>query len=209
MDIEKAFSVCIAEVTCEGADAPPDYYAVTEAELDVLKLEAERKSLHTVPLESDSIVTVSAFQPDAAYVIKARVLRCLVGNIVTVIVEQQGEIQRVQRRRHFRVEIKLPLKVTSALEDDPFEFELKTTDVSGGGLKAILPREIPLGDTTSVALDLLDGRSWFQIAAKVLRCFPNGKGAFVTCFEFQDVSKKVMNLLLRFVTAEMRRTLNL
>lgn len=100
MDIEKAFSVCNVEVTPEGPDAASDVYAATEIVFDTLKLEASREGLHNVPLPADTAVTVRSFQQDAVYVMPGKVLHSIVGNTVMVLVEQTGEVQRVQRRKH-------------------------------------------------------------------------------------------------------------
>lgn len=207
MNIEKIFSVCNVEVSFEDDEALPDIYAATHAAEGELKLEAVRENLQRLPLETGEQVIIQSPLPDALYVMKARVVRCLVGNVVTVIVQQEGEIERIQRRRHFRVALSLPVK----LEGDSLSaaLDLVTEDISAGGLRVLSPEALGEGLWVRLRLDVGDGKPPIACKAQGIRCDAADGKRFYVSVKFRNMSEHDNERLTQVLMQEMRRAMNL
>ena len=209
MDLEKLFSVCNVEVTCEEDVDLPDIYAAAEAEGGRLKLNAMRHDLHRVPLEIGARVSLRSILPDAAYVMSGRVVSCLVGNSVTVVVEQDGEIERIQRRRFFRVQIALPVRIETSAADVPPLNDLVTEDASAGGLRIVSPRELTVGIAVRIFLDPGDDGPEIECRGEVIRSMPGDSRGKRLCVKFLDLAEQDKERLISVLTQEVRRQRNL
>jgi hypothetical protein len=87
--------------------------------------------------------------------------------------EHQGPLLP-DRRTAPRLQLALPLLITSHDRRVPFGTKCDTVDVAAGGVQVILPRALPTG--TRLRLDILCSSRYAK--AKVVRCRPRGDGTW-------------------------------
>jgi len=209
MDITKAFPVCNVEVSLRNGEGPPETYAAVHAEGKILIVEANRADLAGEPPEAGTDVTVRSMLQDAAYIMQAKVTHCLTGNLVTLAVAQEGEIERIQRRKHFRVEMAVPVTIENGAEGVPPPVALKTEDISGGGCRLLYDQEIAAGTIVKLKIDVGDGKPLIACQAEIVRCFPAVGGGFQVCARFLNLDDSANDRLVSVLTRELRNKMNL
>ena len=185
-----------AKVFREDEYADADLYIAFRAKGRRLSLEASRDRLqHAVP-QSDELIYVQSLWPDAAYRMRARVVECLLSNTVRLIAEQEGSIERIQRRRHYRVETQLPVKLLDITAGAERPLELVTRDVSTSGISFFSPVAVPEGHEVRIMLDIGADSPPVTCAATVTRCRKLDDGRFEHGLSFLDMREREVKCIL-------------
>lgn len=140
--------------------------------------------------------------------IKAKEFR---GNVAVYIIEPEGEIEKIQRRMDYRLDIVLngqiwlpDLDGTEAFNTEPIKVFSK--NLSGSGVCLVSDTEIPKGTETKVEIRLDDD---LAIIARciVLRVIPTEirkRKAFELGMRFTQIGKKEQESLIRFIFNQQR-----
>jgi c-di-GMP-binding flagellar brake protein YcgR len=126
--------------------------------------------------------------------------RRIVQGVPTLYVERPPRIEKVQRRSHFRVDLRLAAALSDLRPDsDPAEPIRGVVDsLSGGGFRICLPTELPAG--TPVRLRVSDEPlAGHALEARVIRCDRGGflsGPRFRACCEFVHLSEETRNLIV-------------
>lgn len=167
-----------------------------------------------VPMRTE--IEVKVFLPDGlrqfSAVVRGR--DSLHGGVLRI--EWPDESVRIQRREYVRVQMALPVDVTFRLEDMDKDETVKalTTDLSAGGVRLNLPRNIPAGTTVDLHIVPTDHPP-YQIRGRIVHAgqHENGPDKYPhwAAVEFLNVSTALRNDLTQFVFAvqreQMRRSL--
>jgi len=178
VELQKAFPVCRAKVFRHSDEENADCYSVLSAGNGRVTLEALRERLQNNPPKSGQKVFVQSLLSDAAYRMPARVVDCIEGNTIRLIVEQMGEIRHIERR------------------------------ISAGGASIISGNPVPEGHELSITIDLRDGHEPFKCAAAVVRCRPYGKDRYELGLSFRDVSERDSDRLVEALLKIARAQIN-
>jgi len=208
VELQKAFPVCRAKVFRHSDEENADCYSVLSAGNGRVILEALRERLQNNPPKSGQKVFVQSLLSDAAYRMPARVVDCIEGNTIRLIVEQMGEIRHIERRRYFRVKTELPIRVVDRSVEDAEEQILVSRDISAGGASIISGNPVPEGHELSITIDLRDGHEPFKCAAAVVRCRPYGKDRYELGLSFRDVSERDADRLVEALLKIARAQIN-
>lgn len=209
MELQKAFPVCRSKVFKEGEEDNADIYTISRVHKNRITLEAAPERIGRDLPESGDILFIESLLSDATYRMQVRVVDCLNATTVQLIVEQTGEIQRIQRRRYFRVETELPVCIVDRTANEQEPTTLITSDISAGGISAISESAMPEGHELILALDLHDGDKPFTCAATIRRCRPCGKDKYDLGIAFQNVSEHDADRLVQILLKIAREKINL
>lgn len=174
MDLEEAF---VAHgVTVRRADEAhrPGHFSVILASESRVILSAVSDYAGDLPTVGEE-VALSATHPDAIYRIAAVVQSLETGDHVTLSLQPAGPLERLQRRRNFRLGIRAPLRIKTPTHD---LLELVTEDLSAGGLRVFYPQAVRVGTEAILDLDLGEKSGPLRVNAVIVRCRPEADGRF-------------------------------
>lgn len=203
-DLATAFPMCEVKVFRPAAEHEAEVYWVTRAGGSRLNLETLAARLRHTPPQREEVVFVQSVMPDAVYRLHGRIAARLVGQYVSLIVEQQGELERIERRSGFRMPVRMEARVTFGADEAAESLNLVTDDVNTRGIRAISPRPLSVGRAVKVALRLRDEQPEVTCSASVVRCRPVGKDQYDLGLCFLNLSAEDADLV---VDALMRRML--
>jgi PilZ domain len=209
LNIEKAFPRCLAKVYRVNEDTDADTYNVMQVRGTRLCLEAKPEMLTQPVPHAGEMIFILSLRPDAAYEMEAKVVDCLdVTKQVCVIVEQSGEIKRIQRRRFFRIPTSFKVEVTVEGRDETPQ-SLETRDLSAGGCSILATASIENGEILGLSLDLDDGNPPLVCKGKVCRCRPLEKGLFDWGIAFHDLTEQDTDRMVPVLLELARNKVNL
>jgi c-di-GMP-binding flagellar brake protein YcgR len=118
-----------------------------------------------------------------------------------------SRVERIQRREHVRVSVRLRAEVRFRAEDRPRQIAGTTADLSAGGVRVRLPEPIPPGTAVEVALDVprIGPRDYDAV---VTRSEPEEDGAATgrhgVGFRFEDLPDAVGRRIVQYVFSVQR-----
>lgn len=159
------------------------------------------------PLKVGSDIWVEFTREDAAYRFRSQVLRFYQeGNLPFMVIAPPVELERIQRRQHFRLAVEMPIRFHIPLNPPGALYSLArqgmVRDISAGGvcfsaLEADLMEATP-GCLIQVSFTLEKQLSVFRQEARVLRiaeCSPNPERRIVTC-SFENIPFSVQEAII-------------
>lgn len=120
------------------------------------------------------------------------VLRHVDRGIASLVVEPVGEPTVIQRRDYIRVDVMLTIHVATHLGQ---EARGTTTDLSGGGMRAIVPIGLSDGQTVDVTIVLPEGEGEIPCRAHSIRKLAEDTYAF----GFSQIKETDRERVIRFV----------
>ena len=191
MEIEKAFPKSSVRIFSAEDASDGDVFVVTRTGEKRLWLEARLDSLHYPVPGRGMTVFIQSMRADASYQMRAMVLGSEQrANRVCIVVEQAGDLTRVQRRRCFRVLIKLPVQLTDLDAEASRPLDMTTRDIGAGGLCAASPTEIPAGHSVFMSLDIGHDSAPIRCEATVVRSRRASDGACELSLRFNNLSEQ-------------------
>lgn len=204
MDIKDAFPVCKAKVFVEGEEDKAEVYTVMALEGGRLRLQALSSELKNEPPQVGEPVVVRATQPHRTYLARGRVIERETGDRVNLILEREGEIERVERRQNDRMATRIPVRIEILTGSPTGALALRTEDVNSRGMRVVSPCELAMGTSARVALDFGGETSSVSCRGNVVWCHRANAGRFGIGICFTDISDDDRE---RIVTALLRRML--
>ncbi len=128
------------------------------------------------------------------------------GKVAVMLIEPEGEIEKIQRRMNFRLDIVLDVLMWLPDTDKKNPVKACTKNISGSGLCVISETDIPKNTELKLELEL---SAEMSISAKCLlvRGCPaelrKGKG-FELGMHFTEISKKSQDALIKFIFHQQR-----
>jgi c-di-GMP-binding flagellar brake protein YcgR len=174
-DISAIFPINHAvEIEVHNADGVDRYRSsVSDVEGSIIALAMPMRGTSYVPLPGGSEVLVSIVQFDALYAVKAKVIANIFEPIPVMLVNVETSLQRLQRRRHVRIDTCLPSARIIVKAGPPEEWEtIKVTiaSLSAGGIGFKSIGRIAPGSEVLAEFSLDDGQSEeISLNAKVVR----------------------------------------
>lgn len=105
-----------------------------------------------VPIRAGERIVVYSATKDAVYGVVGEVIKRQLEPLPLLYVAITGNVERVQRRSYVRVPILL--NVMYRIKGDEKIYTTYTKDVSGGGIKIVLPEPLRIRDILQVRLEL-------------------------------------------------------
>lgn len=130
---------------------------------------------------------------------KVRVRGTIQGHIPILVVSRPDQWIRTQDRRFVRVPCTLDVH---AVYDDSACSGL-TQDISGGGMRILVPTKLKPGKKILLQFTLPPEDS-MELAAQVVRRMPKQGDLFPTAVEFVDLEERERDKIIKFVFAEQR-----
>ncbi len=169
-----------------------------------------------VILNAGDRVEVLFFRDYCCYSFSGEVMnRYKVGEASIINIKQRGPIERIQRRKFFRLKVVLPLTFKilgdSQISEDNLQGEKVPVykgycmDISGGGLKLVTNQELGHQTLITCCVPLLDG-AIIDVKGKVIRTLPLEGLALKYGYgiAFVDIDPKTQDKLIKFVFEKQR-----
>lgn len=122
-------------------------------------------------------------------------------------------VERHQNRGFVRAMVRLPIQVriinTEGREGDLMD--LRTTDVSGGGVSFIAPHHVKINSRAAIVFTNFPNIGTLSVMTRVVRCQPlasNDRGWQIGA-HFLELNRGTMNKIVHFVFSELRRQIAL
>jgi c-di-GMP-binding flagellar brake protein YcgR len=128
------------------------------------------------------------------------VLRHLDRGIASLVLQPVGEPTVIQRRDYIRVDVMLTIHIETHLQQ---EARGTTIDLSGGGMRAIVPIELSDGQTIAVTIVLPGDEGEVPCRAHTIRKLAEETYAF----GFSEIKEKDRERVIRFVFARQQALL--
>lgn len=162
-----------------------------------------------VRLERDTPVRVQITRPDGLHVLASRVLARSTGPGAYLRLAWPDAPERIERRYHPRVEVRLACDVLVRDADTGADRRLapaETLDLSASGVRLALPEPLAADTQARITLPLPDGAT-HACEARVVRGGADGAGEgarYWVAFEFQGLLQATRDALAAFVFATLR-----
>lgn len=182
------------------------YYSSRIEEVLEDKLVLGLPFIGTVPIPIRIGERVSIFSPtkDAVYRVDGEVIKRQLDPVPLLYVTIVGNVLRVQRRNFVRVPI--VLNVTFKIKDDERIYTTYTKDISGGGVKIILPEPLKVRDVIQMRIELLPPEGPIDCEARVVwidkeeRQVENRREEIICAgVEFTNIENRDRDRLIRFL----------
>lgn len=127
------------------------------------------------------------------------------GSIVLLLLERISEVERTQRRRHYRLPTLLDADVELDGRPEFSTFHAITKDISAGGIKLITPEKLFAKEHVRLKVDL-DGEV-LNLHSKVLEsvALTPEELRFETRFAFDDLNVNEERVIVAYIFEEQRR----
>ncbi|MGE5509298.1 MAG: flagellar brake protein [Chitinophagales bacterium] len=172
---------------------------------EVIVIGAPLKGGAVIPIHPGELVEGFYSQPDGFFVFQAEVLERRLEPVPVLLLRCPDGIRKVQRRRHFRLPVVLPVYY----EVKGAETTLKgsTLDLSGGGLCIATGQPLKPGQELQVKLELSDGTT-ITAAGRVISCAEVENAPkqrrYSSGIQFVDLPAPVEERIVSFVFREQR-----
>lgn len=152
-----------------------------------------------VPLSKGINLSVFYAAEAAAYKFSAQVIDRIKEPVPQLIIEKSNsdDVTKIQRRCYFRLEVKRGVLYRRVDEEwEPAEDFKKTTtiDISGGGIKMVLPEDLSNDIILELKLDIPEVKG-VPIISKLIRSYelPDGKAAGI---KFIDINHRTRDAIM-------------
>lgn len=202
IELADAFPICITKVfRDEGED--PEWFCVTRVQGGRLSLEAAQVQLDRPPPRTGERIFVESALSDGAYRLRVRVVESEIGEWVTLTCEQDGRIERIQRRVKSRLFANIPVRIERTKDPSSEPLSLVTEDINSHGMRLLSRIEMGLAESVKAVLHLEDGKPALKCRATVVRCRNVKEGLFDIGMRFQGLEKKSQDRLVQVLIKRM------
>ena len=159
--------------------------------------------------EGAKIVVEFVRENDAIYRFPSRILKNFSGRLPLVFIAHSRDMERIQLRRHFRIETEMPVRyrVLAAEQlEKPLEAfigverweEGTVTNISGGGALIELTGEISNGDYINFDTGLDDEKTQVNLTCEVVRITHEGDSK-IAHTAFVGITERVRDKIIKYV----------
>jgi len=172
---------------------------IEEINEDNIKILTPFKKGEIIPVHIGTNLNIFFTGKDAAYTFHSQVIDRLKENVRLLVITPPEDINRIQRRDFFRLNVKKDAKyrkVNRQLEPEEEYLETSTIDISAGGVRLALESELTKGDLIeiTIAIPALDEEIIGEI--KQIYSLKNGKAAGI---EFKGISQHTRDSIMSWL----------
>ncbi|MBM3330165.1 MAG: hypothetical protein FJY67_11975 [Calditrichaeota bacterium] len=160
-----------------------------------------------MPARIGSLIEIQFQRQDATYRFNTRILREeAIGLLPILVVERPRELERIQRREHFRLDIEMPVRLHRLQRDKVERLSPAITgtavDLSAGGLKLAASEDVlkglEEGERVLLSFSLEKLLSIFRVEAVVLKILPDSRrdDYLVLMCRFTDIPKELQEEII-------------
>lgn len=205
MNMADVFAPRAVTLYKRGAGQALDIYTVVLTAERTVVVEGRTGVLRNPHPGKGEAVTIESTHADALFRMDAQVRDVLVGETVRLVLAQESEIRRIQRRANVRLHAEVPVRLTSPENGLTAPLELTTDDLSAGGLRVIAPQPLQMGSGVRVSLVLGPTGLTFDCGATVVRARALADGRFDIGLRFDNMASAAEDRLARFLMDLLRR----
>ncbi|MFP4016087.1 MAG: flagellar brake protein [Halanaerobiales bacterium] len=173
---------------------------VAEVNSDNFKVTSPFSKGEIVPLRLGQEVQVFCTGNSAAYTFFAKILERQSKPIALLTLERTSDINRIQRREYFRIDVKRKVKYRTIdneeniKEEDGQFFKTMTIDISAGGLKLVADDNMPSSGLIELYLDL-PGIEKVSLIGEVVNNYnlPDGRAVGI---EFRNINQNQQDVII-------------
>ncbi|MDN5293814.1 MAG: hypothetical protein PWQ91_1798 [Eubacteriales bacterium] len=175
----------------------------------VILLAAPIKKGRVLPVETGTPVEVCFARQNCFYCFASVVSGMVREKVPLVVVQKPEKIERVQRRRFVRFEVRLPVKfylLDNQYNPLPPQLEGFTVNISGGGILLATEAEVKIGDQLQLEIAFPDG-TIIEAVGRVVRLqevWEDRKAINYAGIEFILLSSRDQDTITRFIFQQQR-----
>ena len=149
-----------------------------------------------VPIHTGVVVKILFFKKEGIFYFYANVIeRSKDTKIPYLVVQKISELEKLQRRNYYRLEVSLPVKFKQL--DDNEEYEGIIKDISGGGVKLHTFSQLPVEQCIEICLCLEN--SHMKVIGKVVRAEKLESKLYEYGIYFVEINEKDRDKIIRFI----------
>jgi len=164
-----------------------------------------------LPLSKGTVVEAIYYEEENIYKFKSLVIGRKFENIPIILLSKPTEIQKVQRRKYFRIPLISSIKYKN-LKNNP-QINPKSVakseyakallvDLSGGGMKIKVSEQVNLNDFLLVSLTI-DNQT-VLIVTQAMRIVKDDEGRFTCGLSFEFLENTTREVIIKFIFQLMR-----
>jgi len=209
MSLHSAFPICGVRLSVEGGDVISDEYRVTASESKSLVVECPRAALRYAPPAPGRFVILESQLPDAVYRLRARVDTGAPEETTVLRLTPAGPVNRIQRRRNFRVSENLPVTLGVSSAGGSRKLELMTADISAGGIRVRTQEAFDPGQQVEITVRFDEYAFALNCCGRVARCRQMGGGHFDVGIQFVEMNPRDQDRVVSILMKIMRNKIKL
>lgn len=164
-----------------------------------------------LPLSKGTIIDVIYYEEENIYKFKSSVIGRRFENIPIILLAKPKEVQKIQRRKYFRVPLISSIKYKnlkndpktnpSTVEDSEYAKAL-LIDLSGGGMKVKVAESVNTNDFLLVSLTINNQN--ILIVGQAMRIVKDDEGRFICGLSFEFLENTTREVIIKFIFQLMR-----
>lgn len=124
-------------------------------------------------------------------------------NVPLLTLQMPESIQKIQRRKYFRLRTSLEAKYLSSNKSLEKLKEARVQDISGGGVKLALGEKVPVRTLVGLRLDIPEIKD-VPIIGKVVRSYDNNHHHSIGV-KFLDLKEPIQDKIIKWIFKEQRK----
>ncbi|MGM0409724.1 MAG: flagellar brake protein [Bacillota bacterium] len=172
---------------------------IEEINEDNIKILTPFKRGEIIPVHIGTNLNIFFTGKDAAYTFHSQVIDRLKEKVRLLVITPPEEINRIQRRDFFRLDVKKDAKyrkVNEELEPEEEYLETSTIDLSAGGVRLALESELAKGDLIEIIIDIPVLEEEIIGEVRQIYSLKNGKAAGI---EFKGISQHTRDSIMSWL----------
>ncbi|MCB2288890.1 flagellar brake domain-containing protein [Clostridium sp. CS001] len=164
-----------------------------------------------IPLSRGTAVEVIYYEEDSIYKFKSSVIGRKFENIPILLLAQPTEIEKIQRRKYFRITLLNSVKYKNlknepktnpkTIEDSEYTNGV-LLDLSGGGMKIKVAEHVKQNDFLLVSLTINNEN--LLVVGQAMRIIKDDEGRFVCGLSFEFLDNSTREVIIKFIFQLMR-----
>jgi c-di-GMP-binding flagellar brake protein YcgR len=164
-----------------------------------------------LPLSNGTTLEVIYYEEENIYKFKSSVIGRRFENIPIILLAQPKEIQKIQRRKYFRIPLISSVKYKnlknnpktnpSTIKDSEYSKALMV-DLSGGGMKVKVSQQVKLDDFLLVSLTI-DNEN-VLIVGQAMRVVKDDEGRYTCGLSFEFLENSTREIIIKYIFQLMR-----
>jgi c-di-GMP-binding flagellar brake protein YcgR len=164
-----------------------------------------------LPLSKGTVIEAIYYEEENIYKFKSAVIGRRFENIPIILLAKPKEIQKIQRRKYFRIPLISSIKYKnlknepktspSTINDNEYSKALMV-DLSGGGMKIKVSQQVKLNDFMLVSLTINNEN--VLIVGQAMRVVKDDEDRYVCGLSFEFLENSTREVIIKFIFQLMR-----
>ena len=164
-----------------------------------------------LPLSKGTLIEAIYYEEENIYKFKSSVIGRRFENIPIILLAKPNEIQKIQRRKYFRIPLISSIKYKnlknesktnpSTIKDSEYTKAL-LVDLSGGGMKVKVSEQVKINDFLLVSLSIYNEN--VLIVGQAMRVVKDDEGRYTCGLSFEFLENSTREVIIKFIFQLMR-----